>query len=313
MGTFSAKVAKPSRVPASKGMPFMPLLPLREEKPSRGMSIASCCPPDSRLARVRGGAIKLLAGVLVLLMVASMGKLAVGGGAVPVFVMALNHVQQIGAWGVPLLIACEAIAFVLLVPISPLHVGMGFIYGPARGLLLAWFAYTIGCVPPFLLVRIPYLAERFTQVRRRMAVLDGVFSAVELEPFKLIVCLRLSPLLPSPLNSYLLGLTNVALRTYVLASLVGALPNICAYVYLGTLLTSLAEIASGRSRRRSPLTWALLITGGIATVGMIVYISRIATRRINAARSKTEGPTALEGGVPDTDLAKPPPNSTHSS
>jgi hypothetical protein len=46
---------------------------------------------------------------------------------------------------------------------------------------------------------------------------------------------------------------------------------------------------------------------------MIVYISRIATRRINAARSKTEGPTSLEGGVPDTDLAKPPPNSTHSS
>jgi uncharacterized membrane protein YdjX (TVP38/TMEM64 family) len=205
-----------------------------------------------RLARVRGGAIKLLAGVLVLLMVASMGKLAVGGGAVPVFVMALNHVQQIGAWGVPLLIACEAIAFVLLVPISPLHVGMGFIYGPARGLLLAWFAYTIGCVPPFLLVRIPYLAERFTHVRRRMAVLDGVFSAVELEPFKLIVCLRLSPLLPSPLNSYLLGLTNVALRTYVLASLVGALFlfNFVAYALLYThswlrLLHTLVSIWTG--------------------------------------------------------------------
>jgi len=132
---------------------------------------------------------------------------------------------------------------------------------------------------------VPFIGERFAQIRRRMDILDGVFSAVELEPFKLIVCLRLSPLLPSPLNSYLLGLTNVPLRTYFLASLVGALPNVCAYVYLGTLLDSLADIASGRVRQ-SPLTWMLLLTGCVATVGGIVYVSRIATRRINAARLK---------------------------
>ena len=122
--------------------------------------------------------------------------------AVPVFVVTLRSVHALGAWGVPLLFACEAAAFLLLLPISPLHIGVGFLYGPLRGTLLAWAAYAIGCVPPFLLARVPMLAERFLQMRRRMEVLDGVFGAVELEPFKLIVCLRLSPLLPSTLNSY---------------------------------------------------------------------------------------------------------------
>ena len=66
------------------------------------------------------------------------------------------------------------------------------------------------------------------------------------------------------------------------ASLVGALPNVGAYVYLGTLLDSLADIAAGRVQR-TPLQWALLLTGCFATVLMLVYISRVATRRVNAA------------------------------
>ena len=305
-------------------------LPLRSPEKRTGCT----CAHESR---ARSLLIKLAVGATVLLALVGLRKLALGGGATAFFIAALNGVQGIGIWAVPLLITCESAAFLLMVPISPLHIGMGFIYGPARGLLLAWAAYAIGCVPPFLLVRVPFIGERFAQIRRRMDILDGVFSAVELEPFKLIVCLRLSPLLPSPLNSYLLGLTNVPLRTYVLASLVGALPNVCAYVYLGTLLDSLADIASGRVRQvwdlpkgpaepdarcttgvqhrfappapiraehpwpcplrppserpfvpfaQSPLTWMLLLTGCVATVGGIVYVSRIATRRINAARLK---------------------------
>ena len=37
------------------------------------------------------------------------------------------------------------------------------------------------------------------------------------------------------------------------------------YVYLGTLLDSLADIAAGRVQQ-SPLSLALLMTGGVATV-----------------------------------------------
>jgi uncharacterized membrane protein YdjX (TVP38/TMEM64 family) len=209
----------------------------------------------------------------------ALSKLSLGSAAI---VASLEYIRQLGPRGVPLLFACESAAFLLLLPIWPLHVGIGFLYGPWLGSLLAWMAYGVGCVPPFLLARMPLLAERFKLLRRRADMLDGVFSAVESEPFKLIVCLRLSPMLPSTLNSYLLGLTGVSLRVYVTASLTGTLPNTCAYVYLGTLLDSLADIAAGRVKR-SPLSWALLLTGCAATVVALVYVTRAATRRVNAA------------------------------
>lgn len=198
-----------------------------------------------------------------------------------------------------MLIACECVCFLLLLPISPLNIGIGFLWGAWHGALLAVTGYGIGCVPPFLLTRVPCLTDRFRLLRRRAELLDGVFAAVESEPFKLIVCLRLSPLLPSTLNSYLLGLTAVPLRTYLAASLVGAAPNVSAYVYLGTLLDSLADIAAGRVQR-SPLSWALLLTGLTATVVMLVYVSRVATRRVNAAsrqRSLAQGTGGTDGAA----------------
>ena len=233
----------------------------------------------------------------------------------------LDWVRGLGAWGVPVLFLCESIFFLMLIPISLLHVGVGFLYGFTAGCPVAWTAYAIGwyeaggipatarravaapapplslpaahprdpaldsrraSVPPFLCARIPCLAERIRALRRKADLLDGVFSAVEQEPFKLIVCLRLSPMLPSPLNSYLLGLTAVPLRTYLAASLVGAGPNTAAYVYLGTLLDSLADIAAGRMQR-SPMSWALLLIGLVATLGMLLYVSRVATRRVQQA------------------------------
>ena len=231
----------------------------------------------------RRAALLVAAALLLVLALCKLLSLAGGPhGIIGLSISTLDWLKGLGAWSVPMLFACEAVSFLLLGPIWPLHVGCGFLWGSGPGVLLAWAAYGVGCVPPFLLARLPCLAERFKVLRRRVDYLDGVFSAVESEPFKLIVCLRLSPMLPSPLNSYLLGLTAVPLRTYVSASCVGTLPNVGAYVYLGSLLDSLADIAAGRVQR-SPLSWALLITGLAATVGMLLYVSRVATRRVQAA------------------------------
>ena len=233
-------------------------------------------------------------------------KLVLSGAVVRLLVGAVEGVRDMGFWSsVPILILCEAAAFLVLLPISPLHVGVGFLFGPYTGALIAWSAYSIGCVPPFLLARVPLLAERLKVLRRRAEVLDGVFCAVEAEPFKLIVCLRLSPVLPSPLNSYLLGLTNVKLSAYLAATMVGGAPNVCAHVYIGTMLESLADIAAGRVKR-SPLSWALLLTGCFATVAVLVYVSRAATRRVNAANNKMRVSTTEAKGEGLGTASKPP-------
>ena len=99
---------------------------------------------------------------------------------------------------------------------------------------------------------------------------------------------------PPSHGRYLLGITNVPLRTYVAASCVGALPNVAAHVYVGTLLDSLADIATGR-RHHSPATWALLVGGCVATLGVLGWVSRAAASRIRSRR-------AAEAGLPLHDL-----------
>ena len=221
--------------------------------------------------------------VCVLCFVGALVLFAASGRATPLLIGTLDFVRGLGPLGVPVLILCECVAFLALLPISPLHVGMGFLYGPVAGMAVAWVAYTVGCVPPYLAARVPFVASRFGRLRRD-TMLDDVMGALEQEPFKLIVCLRLLPFMPSPLNSYALGLSDVPVRTYAAASFVGCFPNTLAYVYLGTLLDSLADIAAGRHVGRSPVTYAMLGVGVLAAVALLAYVSRVAARRVATAR-----------------------------
>lgn len=212
----------------------------------------------------------------------------------------LSAVKELpAAIAVPLLLGCEALCFVTLLPISPIHVGIGVLYGFWRGTALSWVAYTLGCLLPFLLAKMPAIAHCLAPLRRNDAI-EGVLGALEQEPFKLIVCLRLSPVLPSPLNSYLLGFTSVPLRTYLGASSAGCLPTVAAYVYIGSLLDDLA--LAGKARPRSSAQWVLLVVGLAATLALVAYVSRVASARVAAARQRkasfTDERSGGAAGVP---------------
>ena len=66
----------------------------------------------------------------------------------------------------------------------------------------------------------------------RNAKFRALDEAIKQEGFKIVLLLRLSPLFPFNLLNYTLGLTNVSLRDYVLASWIGMLPGTVMYVYL---------------------------------------------------------------------------------
>ena len=81
--------------------------------------------------------------------------------------------------------------------------------------------------------------------RTRAQVLDlakgnkqfaAIDRAIGKDSFRVVLLLRLSPLLPLALSNYLYGLTSVDLVPYVLGSWVGMLPGTLAYVTAGTFL-----------------------------------------------------------------------------
>jgi uncharacterized membrane protein YdjX (TVP38/TMEM64 family) len=77
----------------------------------------------------------------------------------------------------------------------------------------------------------PRIADRLA--RNRIA--QAAFQAVELEGFRAVLLLRMSPLLPSSVQSYLFSVSSLTFRQYIAGTVLGTLPGIAVQVWTGTL------------------------------------------------------------------------------
>src|SRR5262249_45817616 len=100
-----------------------------------------------------------------------------------------------------------------------------------------------------------------------------------------------SPVFPFSLLNYAFGLTRVTTGAYAVATIVGILPGTAMYVYLGSLVTNLTELASGRSGGDTARE-GLYVLRLAATVAVTLTVTRIARRALAEATEPTSpGPS----------------------
>lgn len=196
------------------------------------------------------------------------------------------RIRGMGVAGAVLYVAVYAVATMLMTPATVLTLGAGFVYGPVYGSLLVVVANNLSALGSFLLGR-TVLRER---VGRRLAGrprFTAVDTAVAAHGFKVVLLLRLSPIFPFSLLNYSLSLTRVRLRDYLPATFLGMLPATMFYVYLGSLVTSMAQLSRGE-RPDAGSSGQLLFWGGLAaTVLATVYVTRLARRALDATLKET--------------------------
>jgi uncharacterized membrane protein YdjX (TVP38/TMEM64 family) len=191
-----------------------------------------------------------------------------------------RRARDTGALGVGVFVAAYVVSTVAFLPGSILTLAAGFAYGPVWGLLIVSPASVLGATCAFLLGRT--LLRGWAEERvARSARARAIDAAVEREGFKIVLLLRLSPLVPFNLLNYALSLTRVSVRTFVVASFVGMLPATALYVYLGSLAPAAAELTSG-TRGGSATQTALYVAGLAATVAVVVIATRAARRALDA-------------------------------
>jgi uncharacterized membrane protein YdjX (TVP38/TMEM64 family) len=236
----------------------------------------------------------LPSGRKVVLLVGVLASLLVAGLFLPVarwVDTVLDFCRSLGLWGMALLVGIYILACVVMFPGAILTLGIGAVYGLVRGTLLTSLASTAGATAAMLIGR--HVARRWVQRRirgrRRFEALD---EAVSREGFKVVVLTRLSPVFPFSLVNYAFGLTGVGVGPYVLGSWLGMLPGTLLYVYLGSLIGSLAQLSAGERPDRSGLEWALLAAGMVATLCAVLLVTRSA-RRVQA-RKVADEPSAGE-------------------
>ena len=201
---------------------------------------------------------------------------------------ALTWVESLGSIAPIAFIALYNVATVLLIPGSVLTLGSGVLFGLFWGSLYVFFAATLGATLAFWLgrnVARDWVSKKISAYPK-FAAID---KAVAKEGFKIVFLTRLSPLFPFNLLNYAFGITQVSLKDYVLGS-VGMIPGTILYVYIGSLIGSVAQIGM-RGTTLDPQTqklqWIAKIIGFVATIAVTIYITRIAKKALDDSISES--------------------------
>ena len=207
-------------------------------------------------------------------------------------VNALQWIDNLGPLAAAVFIGIYIVATVLFFPASILTLGAGLLFGVLMGSIYVFIGATIGASAAFLVGR--YVArgwvEKQIQGNQRFQAID---EAVAREGLKIVLLTRLSPVFPFNLLNYAYGLTKVSLKDYVIGTL-GILPGTIMYVYVGSLVQDLAALGSQEVETPSTIQWVIRIVGFLATVGITVYITRIAKQALNSEISDTSTSESLD-------------------
>lgn len=190
----------------------------------------------------------------------------------------ITWADGIGTIGRVVYIFFYAAAAILFVPGSILTLGAGYLFGLGEGVIVVAIGATIGAAGAFVVGKY-FMTDWIRERTSHYPKFQSVYHAIGKEGGKIIFFLRLSPLFPFSASNYLYSLTSVRFIPYVVATFFGILPGTVMYVYFGTLIESLTDLA-GEGRERSPLEWILYGVGLVATVFITIYATRIAKKAI---------------------------------
>lgn len=226
--------------------------------------------------------VKLIAIAFVIISVVAAGKYF---NVQTLLIQALDWIESLGAWGVAAFITLYIVATVLFIPGSILTLGAGTLFGVVGGFICVSIASTLGATCAFLVGRY-WAREWVSQQIEGNATFKAIDEAVGQEGWKIVGLARLSPIFPFNLLNYAFGITKVSLIEYFFASWIGMIPGTILYVYIGFVLGDLAKV--GTARDRTPLEWILYGAGLVATVAIVVYITKIAKKILNTKISENQ-------------------------
>lgn len=198
----------------------------------------------------------------------------------------VSRLRDAGPLGVVGFLALHLMATLLAVPGSWPQMAAGFLFGPMWGAVIGSFASTACATVAFGLARTWLRGP----IERRLAH-DVRFRAIDAASdhggAQLVALLRLSPVAPFSVITYLLGLTRVRLRDFVLGSWLGNLPSVLLYAWIGGTAGDLAALLEGRGDAGSG---AVQVISLVLTLVASAAVARFARRAIRDALA-SEAPT----------------------
>ncbi|CAA7388730.1 unnamed protein product [Spirodela intermedia] len=214
--------------------------------------------------------------------------------------------ENLGPWG-PLVLAIAYIPLTILaVPASILTLGGGYLFGLPMGFVADSLGATIGATAAFILGRTigkSYVLSKLKDYPKFQAVA----IAIQRSGFKIVLLLRLVPLLPFNMLNYLLSVTPIGIGEYMMASWLGMMPITLALVYIGTTLKDLSDVTHGWSEF-STTRWIIIIAGLVVSAVLMVCVTKVAKAALEKALAENganDGPHLPIVSDTPADLVQP--------
>src|SRR5687767_12440839 len=198
-------------------------------------------------------------------------------------------VASLGALGPAVVVLVYILCTVLFIPGSAITIGAGTLFGLSTGFIVVVIGANLGALTAFLLAR-SLLREKVTSWASANPKFRSLDQAIGKQGFKMVLLTRLSPVFPFVLLNYFLGLTAVRTAPYVLANVIGMLPATFLFVYIGA---AARDALAGQIDASAGFYQQILkVVGLLATVAVVVVVTRIARKALREAEQEQEGDTA---------------------
>jgi len=188
------------------------------------------------------------------------------------------------------------VATICFVPGSILTLGAGFVFsasfdslglGVALGTAAVFIGASLGAIASFLLGRYLFRDGCVGRLTEKYTIVKALDNALTDKGLRIMILLRLCPLVPFNVLNYVAGVTGVRFWHYVVACF-GMLPGTVVYVFLGASAGSLAEIGGDGgdgdgdgdgddSGSNKVVTVSVLVAGavfGILAIGVTSYYAK---------------------------------------
>lgn len=184
--------------------------------------------------------------------------------------------------------------------------GAGFVFGFWKGLLAVWVGGAVGQPLAFLLARYLLRDAMASMLRAKWKKWDILDTAIEREGWKLLLLLRLSPMVPYNLLNIAMATTKMHFVTFTVVSAFGIIPECSIVCYFGSLSENISQIASGKAGPSGKVTYILV---GITVFFMLAAVtwSTFVVRRAMARAEADMALTPAGSPVPDPPYAPAPP------
>mmetsp|Transcript_31215 Transcript_31215/g.34957 ORF Transcript_31215/g.34957 Transcript_31215/m.34957 type:complete len:344 (-) Transcript_31215:69-1100(-) len=221
----------------------------------------------------------------------------------------LEWIEDNPILGVIAFIGVYFICTVCFIPGSILTLGAGFVFsastsslwtGVLLGTIAVFIGASLGAIASFLLGRYLFRDGFVARLTQKYTVFEAIDNALAEKGFRIMVLLRLSPIIPFNVLNYVSGITAIKLFHYCIACF-AMLPGTILYVFLGASAGSLSEIGGKDAdvdlddeyieqleKEDKTVTIVVIVVGVIFGVLAIALTSYYAKQELNKVIEKKE-------------------------